>query len=640
MVPYFNNLLFLSLLVLGCASFLCIMLYGDPRNYIKKYGRIYQHRKYNQDIQQPKIVHSANATSKIFYSDDEIRKMEKSEAVKKCPAHPFLGSNSSHIWIEKDNLPYYNLSTSTPVVCCYKSFYRPKRIDDITAFRLDNRVKYNPCRDFSNYIAVEDEFVRVNCSCEKKISDYFFLFARYKPISVKPRTDLPYNILVLGIDSVSRLNLHRTMPKTVKLLRKLGAVEMLRYNKVGENTFPNVVPLLVGKHVSELPETCWSSKKVTFDNCPFIWYRFQQEGFTTAYIEDYTKIGTFNYMRRGFAGFPTDYYLRTFLFEAETYARGKKNKPSPCINEKYTFKIVLDYVEALTSLSKINRLFGFFWENTMTHDFLNYPSVMDNDYTAFFEKLHRSGYLNNSIVFLLSDHGMRWGQFRKTKQGFLEARLPFVFALMPPSFRKKFSEAYKNLVQNVHRLTTPFDMHATLIDLVNLYIIENSKISSRTYDSNQRSISLFLPIPENRTCESAAIDGHWCVDHGNTKVDSNSTVAREAVEYAMSHLNDLLKEYSQCAGLTLDKVLIATRLLYDNTKGNIKKSVELTVTFRTNPGGGEFEATLGRQGGPGSHWFLLGSVSRINLYGNQSYCIKDHGDVQLLLYCYCIISRR
>ncbi|XP_063535717.1 uncharacterized protein LOC134745574 [Cydia strobilella] len=627
MGPRIKNLVLLWIIVLGSSSLIVIVFYGDSLPYIKHYARFYS---LSHHIEKYSIE-----KSNTFYTDDEIRKMDlQVKDMKSCKAHPLLGSNKTHIWVRKENLPYYNLSSSTNIACCYKSFYRPKSVHDITSSKIDNRVKYNPCRFFSDFIQVEDEFVRVNCSNGNKLFDYFFLFAREKQISVKPKIDLPYNILILGIDSVSRLNLHRTMPKTVAFLNTLGAIELLRYNKVGDNTFPNLIPLLLGKHVTELQETCWPNKKLTFDNCPFIWDRFQQAGFATAYGEDYANIGTFNYNKRGFAGSPTDYYLRTFMAEAETCANG--GNFTLCLNDKYIFKILLDYIEDLTALSK-RSLFGFFWENTMTHDHLNYPSVMDEDYTALFKRMHSSGYLNKSIIFVLSDHGFRWGKFRKTRQGFLEDRLPFVLAVTPPSFRINFTEAYKNLVQNVHRLTTPFDVHATLIDLINLNTIENAKIISRTYDSNfnQRSISLFLPIPENRTCESAAIDAHWCVDYGNTKVDSNSTEAREAVEHAMWHLNSLLKDYPQCAELTLDKVLLVTRLISDSSKEKIKKSVELTVTFSTNPGGGEFETTLGRQGGPGSPWLLLGSASRVNAYSNQSYCVQEQQDAQLKLYCYC-----
>jgi len=43
-----------------------------------------------------------------------------------------------------------------------------------------------------------------------------------------------FNFLVLGVDSVSRLNFARHMPRTRRfLLEELGAVELAGFNKVG-----------------------------------------------------------------------------------------------------------------------------------------------------------------------------------------------------------------------------------------------------------------------------------------------------------------------------------------------------------------------------------------------------------------------
>ena len=41
----------------------------------------------------------------------------------------------------------------------------------------------------------------------------------------------PPNVIVLGIDSTSRLNFRRSMPKTIKLLESIGAHEMFGYTK-------------------------------------------------------------------------------------------------------------------------------------------------------------------------------------------------------------------------------------------------------------------------------------------------------------------------------------------------------------------------------------------------------------------------
>lgn len=42
---------------------------------------------------------------------------------------------------------------------------------------------------------------------------------------------LPPNIIILGIDSASRLNFKRFMTNTIQVLESLGAVEMLGFNK-------------------------------------------------------------------------------------------------------------------------------------------------------------------------------------------------------------------------------------------------------------------------------------------------------------------------------------------------------------------------------------------------------------------------
>lgn len=93
------------------------------------------------------------------------------------------------------------------------------------------------CYPFQNSTAVNAEFVKVECSRNNKViyKDYYVFLPR-KPLveerckqalSKDKFLDDRLSILVLGIDSVSRMNFHRMMPKTVKLLHSLGAVEML-----------------------------------------------------------------------------------------------------------------------------------------------------------------------------------------------------------------------------------------------------------------------------------------------------------------------------------------------------------------------------------------------------------------------------
>lgn len=55
------------------------------------------------------------------------------------------------------------------------------------------------------------------------------------------------SLLIIGIDSISRLNMIRSLPKTRKFLQETGWFELEGFNKVGLNTLPNLVVMLSGK---------------------------------------------------------------------------------------------------------------------------------------------------------------------------------------------------------------------------------------------------------------------------------------------------------------------------------------------------------------------------------------------------------
>ncbi|XP_052098690.1 uncharacterized protein LOC127733361 [Mytilus californianus] len=74
------------------------------------------------------------------------------------------------------------------------------------------------------------------------------------------------SILMIGVDSISRNNMIRYMPKTRHFLSKnLSALDYLGYNKVADNTFLYMVPMTTGKFVHELPLNT-SLKNVSFDH--------------------------------------------------------------------------------------------------------------------------------------------------------------------------------------------------------------------------------------------------------------------------------------------------------------------------------------------------------------------------------------
>lgn len=605
---------------------------------------IYRHRYNSLNSEQSHTIKtegcSIPAMEPLSPSVKEYVKYPSNLKPCKNTSYSLLDNDRTTIWVKKENLHIYNVKKEErSLSCCYQAFYRPTTIEDITSTHVDDRVKYKDCKYFNEKIDVQDEFVRVKCSAKSvELYQQYFLFAPKKKFvehdnkAEKPNNELAYNVLILGIDGVSRNNLHRTMPKTISLLKSKGAVEMMGYNKVGDNTFPNLIPMVMGIKDSELKKVCLPHEAATFDNCPFIWEWFKQAGYYTALGEDSANLGTFNYIKVGFSNTPTDYYLHTFIREVEKNVGYNKDfNTFLCMQEKYMYKVLLNYIEDLTTTLNSSKLFGFFWEISMSHDYLNYPMVMDDDYVQLISRLEANNYLNETIIMLVSDHGIRWGDIRSTKQGHLEERLPFLFVLTPPSFRENYAQAYDNLKQNSKRLTTPFDLYATLSDLVDLKSISETSVLSRSKTSygHDRAISLFLPVPYNRTCETAHISDHWCTCHKNVPVPKKSPKAHKATVTLVMFLNEMLAEHPQCMRLFLAEVLDVTVMETGKPFTGKLGWEEFMVVIRTTPGDGIFEATMRDDNGT---WSLVGTVSRLNLYGEQSRCILHP---LLKLYCYC-----
>ena len=85
---------------------------------------------------------------------------------------------------------------------------------------------------------------------------------------------------------------------------------MYGYNRVADNTHPNVMALLTGQLAEERPSG-------SIDLAPLLWKDFSANGYRTIYVEDtYTENHIFSvgvnmtYSDRGFRSVPTDYYFR------------------------------------------------------------------------------------------------------------------------------------------------------------------------------------------------------------------------------------------------------------------------------------------------------------------------------------------
>ncbi|KAJ6216732.1 hypothetical protein RDWZM_007889 [Blomia tropicalis] len=117
------------------------------------------------------------------------------------------------------------------------------------------------------------------------------------------------NVIMIGIDAVSRLNFLRHFPQSSTFMDSKRFQSMLGHHKVGDNTLPNLFAMFLGEQQSTWWKQLPHSKKL--DSLPFIFKYFSNANYLTTYIEDYPYCGLFNFHGiKGFVRQPTDYYLR------------------------------------------------------------------------------------------------------------------------------------------------------------------------------------------------------------------------------------------------------------------------------------------------------------------------------------------
>ncbi|EYB84596.1 hypothetical protein Y032_0314g2251 [Ancylostoma ceylanicum] len=457
------------------------------------------------------------------------------------------------------------------------------------------------------------------------------------------------NVYFLGFDSLSQMSFRRKMPKSVVVLEKtLDAVVLDGYNIVGDGTPQAFIPILTASTEEELPLTRKRFRHANYvdDVYPFIWSNFSSAGYVTLYGEDAFAIGTFTYRLKGFRNQPTDHYLRTIFKEYEKIGGN-------CLGSEPLHKTWFRYSREFMQVYKDVPRFLLMHQGLLSHDDINLVEVEDEDLANTLLEMHKSGELDDALVIVMADHGHRFAKLRETHQGQLEERLPFFAISLPKKFRhtEHGMKMYANLMKNKDRLTTPFDIHATLMDILHI-----PKDLTTVQDTSKRSLSLFRPIPDDRTCAQAGVDAHWCTclnwqDAMGTAEDKE--ISQQLALAIVGVINKQLKDVLHlCAKLSLKELLDAKKLVpnegllkYKNVKdkdgfvpdlsGNTKTAfAHYQIKLRTTPGNAIYEVTLFYNFITKEVHIDLSSISHPNKFGDAPHCIINQ-NYFLATFCVC-----
>ena len=463
-----------------------------------------------------------------------------------------------------------------------------------------------------------------------------------------------FNVLILGLDSTSRQMYMRMLPKTHRYFTGvLGGSLLEGYNIVGDGTTQALMPLLSGKRETEIPETRREKADASFvdEHLEFVWKRYEKQGYVTQFAEDTPESSAFNLRLLGFKTQPVIHYMRPFYLSMADSAQSFwtsfqnlfRHKSKYCLGSRSTYQVYLDWFKEGLESNKGKNFFSFGFISSYSHNDNSELVLIDDDIVEFLKYINNENILKNTFLILMSDHGLRYGQYRMTEQGKLEERMPYFGVYVPVKFRAKYPEKYSALLSNLNRLVVPSDIHKTLLELI-----------GEEPDKMKRSVhSLFSPIPEKRTCADADIDPHWCACLKAETVSVSHKNVITATDNAIFVINDLLKNVSSlCHKLTVKKIIKASSLGTDTNVLKFKGSsdrdgrvadfsdnlnaelIHYLITFETAPSSAVFEVSAFMNMKTGAITTKEKEISRLNSYNDAPKCIhKTHPSLRP--YCYC-----
>lgn len=329
--------------------------------------------------------------------------------------------------------------------------------------------------------------------------------------SLLPKDKPKYNnILFLYIDAISRPEFIRAMKNTEKFLSKYynssekSFYQMMKYHNFIFFTQQNVNPMFFG-------ESMFNS------NGTSILKHIKKKGFITGHsnnictrqlydIEDnYTENVEYdNFDHENIAMMcDPNFYNPENRF---TPYMGPYSIRRRCLYGRDTFEYVIEYGEKFwETYSKEHKFLRLSFQDAHEGT-LEVVKYLDVKLAEFLEKFDKKGYLKDTAVFLVSDHGNNMvGIYNifQFEDYVLEKTLGTWFMLLPK--KKEIDEKFLEI--NQQRLVSPYDIHDTLLDMFGFGYQQNYKIYSRKGQSVYKEVNGL-----ERNCEyySQDIMPIWC----------------------------------------------------------------------------------------------------------------------------------
>ncbi|BFZ21905.1 hypothetical protein BsWGS_24944 [Bradybaena similaris] len=493
-------------------------------------------------------------------------------------------------------------------------------------------------------LPTDSEFVSVQCwndqsemvsntySClvpRKEEFDYLYSTnLKKREVESAPKETL--SVVMIVMDSLQRYQFIRGCSKThIHLMNTLKSFDFKMHSQLADNTFPNFLPLFTDRFSFETNR--WWNHSTPMDAFDMIWHIFEKAGYRTTYTES-DDWGSFNWRRKGFKQPFSRYYPRPFHLALDDDKSLSKTSRF-CAGNQLHLNVRLNYVGRLLDTFPDKPVFAVAMMSRETHNEQIYAKLFDEHILNFYKWIGERGHLNRTLVIILSDHGTRWGKLRDSVNGHFESRTPFTILTFPECFLKKYPDVAENLRINTKRLTSHFDTHATLLDL--LYFKSNTPPPLAPI---RHGMSVFNEIPWNRTCYDVSIPLEFCMcgykDVEN--IDISSDLSNELSQRLVAAINGRTERV--CAKYNLTRIIQVIKITFEGS--DIKKrqrDAMYKTTVQADPGDAIFEAFVEVKEQPVV--VTVGKfIFRLNSYKGQSDC-ATHPIFMPMCYCKNLLQK-
>eukprot|EP01112_Ceratiomyxa_fruticulosa_P012846 TRINITY_DN357_c0_g2_i5.p1 TRINITY_DN357_c0_g2~~TRINITY_DN357_c0_g2_i5.p1 ORF type:complete len:673 (+),score=111.64 TRINITY_DN357_c0_g2_i5:101-2119(+) len=457
--------------------------------------------------------------------------------------HPTSKTQPNHLVVDWCDQP--NIKITVPPNVKDFDFEKPSK-DEFQGIVLDNSVEYNvPTEEAKKgvEISAEAQSIVVDCGVHrnvlvqvvrddkivKRVQQYFEKTPAHATKPIKPPFSPVFpaslnkedrlNVELIYIDALSRAHFSRRFPKTVELLNTASTPRANRkipkntqYNKLDNTTLYQFFRY----HAHEVTTggntlAMYTGYKVTTRR-PTIWDKYQEHGYVTSWATNLCENWDWAYQpAKATRESRFDHHLVAPFCLPEAHPMpepyGIWNGPYSirrrCLagreTGEYVFEYTNEFKKAYSDLPQFS-ISSFIDAHEGTGDVVK---LLDDDLHSY---LLNHPNLNNTIIFLVSDHGLHMGLWwlLQWRSVVLEHRLPLWMMLIPNWFTEKYPNIKESLVHNEQALVTSADMHHTLENLV-----EWPRKPPPVYESSFSVLS--QKVPYERTCEDAEIYEYMCI---------------------------------------------------------------------------------------------------------------------------------